>query len=111
MKIKKIFLILVAAVALSSCAWAKTANDNKHFIVSRSGSEVTVISGKEVFDNAKILSQTDEKDTASVFLACIRSVSLACIFQSDKAKPKRTENDLFLCLISGVCFWDNFSVV
>ena len=48
---------------------------------------------------------------ASVFLACIPSVSLDCIFQADKAKPKRTENDLFLCLISGVCFWDNFSVV
>lgn len=48
---------------------------------------------------------------ASVFLACIRSVSLACIFQADKAKPKKTENDLFLCLVGGVCFWDNFSVV
>ena len=71
---KKLFLIFVAAVVLSSCAVAedrnlKTANDNKPFVVSRSGSEVTVISGKEVFDNAKIVSQTDEKDPTSVLVS------------------------------------------
>ena len=71
---KKTFLILAAAVALSSLAFAedrnlKTANDNKSFIISRRGSEVAAVSEEEVFDNAKILSQTDRKDPTSVLVS------------------------------------------
>lgn len=77
---KKIFLILAAAVALSSLAFAedrnlKTANDNKSFIVSRRGSEVAAVSEEEVFDNAKILSQTDRKDPTSVLISFFVSYS------------------------------------
>ena len=42
---------------------------NKSFIVSRIGSEVAVVSEEEVFDNAKILSQTDRKDPTSVLVS------------------------------------------
>ncbi len=42
---------------------------NKSFIVSRRGSEVAAVSGEEVFDNAKILSQTDRKDPTSVLVS------------------------------------------
>ena len=71
---KKTFLILAALFALSSLAFAedrnlKTANDNKSFIVSRRGSEVAAVSEEEVFDNAKILSQTDRKDPTSVLVS------------------------------------------
>lgn len=42
---------------------------NKSFIVSRRGSEVAAVSEEEVFDNAKILSQTDRKDPTSVLVS------------------------------------------
>ena len=42
---------------------------NKSFIVSRKGSEVAAVSEEEVFDNAKILSQTDRKDPTSVLVS------------------------------------------